>query len=213
MRCDAAFCFLRGRKCNSSCDTFIINRPINQENTIRGFKHTAAMTSPTDQRAMFASLLLVSLCVGAAAMIDSRLDDHWELWKKTHAKKYRNEYLTLCTLTVRLEVEEVRRRELWEKNLMLITLHNLEASMGLHTYDLGMNHMGDLTQEEILQSYATLSVPADMQRAPSAFVGTSGTDVPDTMDWRQKGCVTRVKMQGSCGSCWAFSAAGPWRAS
>ncbi|XP_032373844.1 cathepsin S [Etheostoma spectabile] len=154
------------------------------------------MTSPTDQRAMFASLLLVSLCVGAAAMIDSRLDDHWELWKKTHAKKYRN------------EVEEVRRRELWEKNLMLITLHNLEASMGLHTYDLGMNHMGDLTQEEILQSYATLSVPADMQRAPSAFVGTSGTDVPDTMDWRQKGCVTRVKMQGSCGSCWAFSAAG-----
>ncbi|KAA8591931.1 hypothetical protein FQN60_017305 [Etheostoma spectabile] len=166
------------------------------------------MTSPTDQRAMFASLLLVSLCVGAAAMIDSRLDDHWELWKKTHAKKYRNEYLTLCTLTVRLEVEEVRRRELWEKNLMLITLHNLEASMGLHTYDLGMNHMGDLTQEEILQSYATLSVPADMQRAPSAFVGTSGTDVPDTMDWRQKGCVTRVKMQGSCGSCWAFSAAG-----
>ncbi|XP_034729729.1 cathepsin S, ortholog2, tandem duplicate 1 [Etheostoma cragini] len=150
----------------------------------------------TDQRTMFASLLLVCLCVEAAAMIDSRLDDHWELWKKTHEKKYHN------------EVEDVRRRELWEKNLMLITLHNLEASMGLHTYDLGMNHMGDLTQEEILQSYATLSVPADLQRAPSTFVGTSGTDIPDTMDWRQKGCVTSVKIQGSCGSCWAFSAAG-----
>ncbi|TDH11312.1 hypothetical protein EPR50_G00059520, partial [Perca flavescens] len=146
--------------------------------------------------AMFASLLLVSLCVGAAAMIDSRLDDQWELWKKTHEKKYQN------------EVEDVRRRELWEKNLMLITMHNLEASMGLHTYDLGMNYMGDLTQEEILQSYATLIIPTDIQRAPSAFVGTYSADVPDTMDWRQKGCVTSVKMQGSCGSCWAFSAAG-----
>lgn len=133
---------------------------------------------------MFASLLLVSLCVGAVAMIDSRLDDHWELWKKTHEKKYQNEvcdnnklkkrdvgakiykiwckihhvliqYLTLCTLTVRLEVEDVRRRELWEKNLMLITMHNLEASMGLHTYDLGMNHMGDLVRRSLTLLFGT----------------------------------------------------------
>ncbi|XP_075937312.1 cathepsin S, ortholog2, tandem duplicate 1 [Anarhichas minor] len=152
--------------------------------------------TPTVQGLMLGSLLLVSLCVGAAAMFDSRLDVHWGLWKKTHEKNYRN------------EVEHVRRRELWESNVMLITMHNLEASMGLHTYELSMNHMGDLTPEEILQSYATLSAPTDIQRAPSAFVGTSGADVPDTMDWRTKGCVTSVKNQGSCGSCWAFSAVG-----
>jgi len=45
-----------------------------------------------------------------------------------------------------VEVEHVRRRELWEMNLMLITKHNLEASMGLHSYELGMNHMGDLVR-------------------------------------------------------------------
>uniref|UniRef100_A0A667ZGZ0 Cathepsin S, ortholog 2, tandem duplicate 2 n=2 Tax=Myripristis murdjan TaxID=586833 RepID=A0A667ZGZ0_9TELE len=141
------------------------------------------------------SLLLVSLCAGAAAMFESKLDLHWDMWKKTHGKKYQT------------EVEELGRRELWERNLMLITIHNLEASMGLHSYDLSMNHM-ETCPEEILQSFATLRVPSDLQRAPSAFVGATGASVPDSIDWRQKGCVTSVKMQGSCGSCWAFSAAG-----
>ncbi len=45
-----------------------------------------------------------------------------------------------------LQDEELGRRELWERNIELITLHNLEASMGLHSYDLGMNHMGDMVR-------------------------------------------------------------------
>ncbi|XP_067367167.1 cathepsin S, ortholog2, tandem duplicate 1 [Channa argus] len=152
--------------------------------------------SPTVQGLMFWSLLLVSLWDGAPATFDSSLNLHWELWKKTHNKMYQN------------EVEDAHRRDLWEKNLKFISMHNLEASMGIHTYELGMNQMGDLTQEEIQKSYATLRPPTDIQRAPSPLTRTSGATVPDTMDWREKGVVTRVKMQGACGSCWAFSAAG-----
>ncbi|XP_030640894.1 cathepsin S-like isoform X1 [Chanos chanos] len=81
---------------------------------------------------MLRALLIVVLCGASMALTDPNLDLHWQMWKKTHYKSYEN------------EVEELGRRELWEKNLRLITLHNLEASMGMHTYDLGMNHMGDL---------------------------------------------------------------------
>lgn len=31
------------------------------------------------------------LCVGVAATLDSTLDVHWELWKKTHGRMYETE--------------------------------------------------------------------------------------------------------------------------
>ncbi|XP_062848547.1 cathepsin S-like [Trichomycterus rosablanca] len=145
---------------------------------------------------MLRSLLFTVLFGTALAITDPSLDLHWQMWKKNHSKIYST------------EVEELGRREIWERNLHMITLHNLEATMGMHLYVVRMNHLGDMTEAEIMQSLAGTRVPPNLRRPTLPLVASSGRSVPDSIDWREKGYVTEVKQQGSCGSCWAFSSAG-----
>ncbi|XP_065276086.1 cathepsin S-like isoform X2 [Emys orbicularis] len=80
-------------------------------------------------------IFLASLAAAAATAhlhTDPTLDNHWELWKKTYGKQYSH------------KKEEGERRVTWEKNLKLVMLHNLEHSLGLRSYELGMNHLADM---------------------------------------------------------------------
>uniref|UniRef100_A0A8D0G7F0 Cathepsin S n=1 Tax=Sphenodon punctatus TaxID=8508 RepID=A0A8D0G7F0_SPHPU len=140
-------------------------------------------------------LSLVSVAVAVHWPRDPTLDNHWELWKRKYDKQYSH------------EKEEGQRRVTWEKNLQLIMLHNLEQSLGLHSYELGMNHLGDMTSEEVVSLLTGLkrSHPRDWN---ATYRPTLGVELPDSVDWRDKGCVTDVKYQGACGACWAFSAVG-----
>ncbi|CAF1401866.1 unnamed protein product [Adineta ricciae] len=99
------------------------------------------------------------------------------------------------------------RRTIWGKNLKLVEEHNQRADLGLHSYRLGMNKFADLTNEEFVKLLNDVQ-KKDIQKDAQPFIGNSNIELPDTVDWRDKGAVVPVKNQGQCGSSWAFSAVG-----
>ena len=44
--------------------------------------------------------------------------------------------------------EEGIRRAIWEKNARMIEAHNEEAALGIHSYEMGMNHLGDMVSTD-----------------------------------------------------------------
>ncbi|XP_007249824.3 cathepsin K [Astyanax mexicanus] len=123
------------------------------------------------------------------------LDSEWEKWKVTHRKEYNG-----------LGEEDIRRA-IWEKNTRLIEAHNQEYELGIHSYELGMNHLGDMTVEEVAEKMLGLQMPMDSDDT-NTYVPDEYEKLPKSIDYRKLGYVSPVRNQGSCGSCWAFSSVG-----
>ncbi|KAK1151588.1 cathepsin K-like [Acipenser oxyrinchus oxyrinchus] len=139
-------------------------------------------------------LVLVAMAMPVSAQ-DWSLDSEWEEWKQTYRKQYNGMN------------EEVIRRAVWEKNMKLIAAHNQEYELGMHSYELGMNQLGDMTTEEMAEKMTGLQMP--LSRDPNnTFIPNPNMELPKSVDYRKKGYVTPVRNQGSCGSCWAFSSVG-----
>lgn len=134
--------------------------------------------------------------LNTATSTKTLLELQWEDFKEIYSKEYHIE-------------EELARFTIWKMNLDIIEKHNNLADQGVYSYWLRENQFADLTNQEFSSIYN--GYRGDLKKLSTQikeFTYNPDTEVPESIDWREKGYVTEVKDQGQCGSCWAFSTTG-----
>ncbi|KAL6526069.1 Cysteine protease rd19a [Orobanche hederae] len=121
-----------------------------------------------------------------------RADYHFAIFKRKFGKSYAT------------QEEHDHRFAVFKANLRRARRHQTLDPSAVH----GVTQFSDLTPREFQRQFLGLNrrlrFPSDAHKAP--ILPTN--DLPTDFDWRDRGAVTPVKNQGSCGSCWSFSTTG-----
>lgn len=101
--------------------------------------------------------------------------------------------------------ERLSRFAIFSKNLQEIEQHNLKNGS---SWRKGITKFADMTKEEFSKAVngfipASSIEPAKMQVKSADLMDVK--DLPESVDWRDKGAISDIKDQDFCGSCWAFA--------
>lgn len=149
-----------------------------------------------------ALVLLALVCAGQAVSFFDLVIEEWNTFKVQHKKKYDS------------STEEKFRMKIFMENRKKIAKHNSRFERGEVGYKLSLNEYGDMLHyefAEIMNGFNRTKNRHNLEQSKSVgatYISPANVKIPDQVDWRDKGAVTEVKNQGSCGSCWSFSTTG-----
>lgn len=102
------------------------------------------------------------------------------------------------------------RKGVYLQNRQAVELFNKLYNTGKKTFEQHLNLFADLRLDEFnkfLNGFkGNLAKRTNAPKPTSVLTPTADEQLPENVDWREKGAVSPVKYQGLCACCYAFSA-------